>query len=274
MENSRKRKRETLEAEKCKNTHQAPSGYSSKDEEGDENEEAKGQTYSGPTECLQAIHAAFKSAPHVSFIGQYELDVDPLKTTKEEVRMVSYEIWRASGYKFRYENRTVKWLTAYQGIPRVHDNPKIATGYKTRYWCCQDEGQRQRSRPSQQEGAVPRDNVGMKRFACQSRLTITCKLATPEGGVSLKRTIRIAIEHHTAHVPYYDVSVPPGHNKVVDSNIIAQGEHLSAREKVVSEGLQNMLRILDHNNELASIDWYGHRIRYVDDAMTLLAVCN
>lgn len=63
-------------------------------------------------------------------------------------------------------------------------------------------------------------------------------------------------------------------DKVVDSNIIAQGEHLSAREKVVSEGLQNMLRILDHNNELASIDWYGHRIRYVDDAMTLLAVCN
>ncbi|KAF7426653.1 hypothetical protein PC9H_009022 [Pleurotus ostreatus] len=200
MENSRKRKREALDAEKYKHTHQAPLGYGGEDDEGDE--EGKEQAYEGPAECLQAIHSAFKSAPHVSFIGQYELDLDPLKTAKEEVRMVSHEIWQASGYKFR-----------------VHDNPKIATGYKTRYWCCQDEGRRQRSRPSQREGAVPRDNVGMKRFACRSRLIIACKLAAPKGGVSLKRTIRIAIEHHTVHVLYYDVSVPAEALDMVRENL-------------------------------------------------------
>ncbi|KAF7426587.1 hypothetical protein PC9H_008956 [Pleurotus ostreatus] len=140
MENSRKRKRETLEAEKCKNTHQAPSGYSSKDEEGDENEEAKGQTYSGPTECLQAIHAAFKSAPHVSFIGQYELDVDPLKTTKEEVRMVSYEIWRASGYKFRVSPESMI-------IPRLQLDTKLGTGVVRMKASASDQGQASKREP-------------------------------------------------------------------------------------------------------------------------------
>ena len=81
----------------------------------------------------------------------------------------------------------------------------MLTGHKTRYWCCQDQDRKQKARPSQWEGAKPRDTLGMHRYNCESRLNISCRDDNSEG----TRTIIIWLKHGERHTPYYDVALPP-----------------------------------------------------------------
>ena len=92
-------------------------------------------------------------------------------------------------------------------IIRIRDHYPLETGHKTRYWCCQDQDRKQKSRPSQREGAIHRDTLGMHRYNCKSNLNISCR--TNPRSKEKTYTITIWLEHHMRHTPYYDVSLPP-----------------------------------------------------------------
>ncbi|KAL0565472.1 hypothetical protein V5O48_016550 [Marasmius crinis-equi] len=83
----------------------------------------------------------------------------------------------------------------------VRDNKKLPTGWKMRYWCSQDCSWKNKSRkvtnPDDQ-----RDNLGMKRFNCKSRLVITMRT------VNARVEVFIRMQHNHAHLPYLDVAMP------------------------------------------------------------------
>jgi len=54
----------------------------------------------------------------------------------------------------------------------VKDNKTLKTGRRTRFWCSRDE-RKKKAKPSQKPSAKFRDYVGMKRYLCKSKLTIT-----------------------------------------------------------------------------------------------------
>ncbi|KAJ3978648.1 hypothetical protein F5890DRAFT_1655723 [Lentinula detonsa] len=81
----------------------------------------------------------------------------------------------------------------------------IATGYKTRLHYSQDIDTKKASKPRQGNNIIHRETVGMERFPCHGRLNVTLRSATALNP-SLKIVI-IRIEHHAAHVLYYDVSM-------------------------------------------------------------------
>ncbi|KAJ7217434.1 hypothetical protein C8J57DRAFT_1598609, partial [Mycena rebaudengoi] len=142
--------------------------------------------YTDSQELFTALRQAFHTTKDVEFHGTYHLAQDPLVSNKQRVQMTTYEIWKVTGYRFRVkENRTLK------------------KGHHTRLWCCQDANRKQKSRPSEREGAKPRDTLGMKRYLCQSSLNISC---CNDGS---KTAVRIRLHHHESHVHYYDVALPP-----------------------------------------------------------------
>ncbi|KAJ7661459.1 hypothetical protein DFH06DRAFT_1268903 [Mycena polygramma] len=106
---------------------------------------------------------------HVDFRGTYQTPEDPLITDKEHVQMTVHEIWKVTGYRFR-----------------VKENKAGETGHRTRLWCCQDADRKQKARPS-------------------SRL----RVSSLDGNVAGERKISISLQHHDAHVPYFDVAMPP-----------------------------------------------------------------
>ena len=60
--------------------------------------------------------------------------------------------------------------------------------------------------PSQKEGVVHRDTIGMHRYNCKSKLNIAyCTNTSGEKTYA----ITISLEHHLKHTPYYDVSLYP-----------------------------------------------------------------
>lgn len=90
------------------------------------------------------------------------------------------------------------------GYCSVKDNPKIQNGYKTRLWCSQDACRKRKSKPSQNPDAKHRDNLGMKRFDCRSKLMIS----SISGILANTRVITVRIEHHDRHMQYIDVDMP------------------------------------------------------------------
>ncbi|KII92985.1 hypothetical protein PLICRDRAFT_51294 [Plicaturopsis crispa FD-325 SS-3] len=134
--------------------------------------------YSDAQHLFTALQSCFK-AQNVFFHGRFVMPVDPLVTEKEHVQMMAHEVWKVTGYRFRY-------------------------GHKTRMWCCQDKGRKQQARPSQRPEAKHRDNLGMKRYNCRSRLHISCRKEKDMDSC----IITLHIEHHTTHNPYYDVTMP------------------------------------------------------------------
>jgi len=92
-------------------------------------------------------------------------------------------------------------------VTRVKENKALTTGHKTRYWCCQDQDRKQKSRPSQREGVKHRDTLGMHRYECKSKVNISCRRIVNHGNNT--RTVTIWLEHHKRHTAYYDVSLPP-----------------------------------------------------------------
>jgi hypothetical protein len=97
----------------------------------------------------------------------------------------------------------------------VKDNPKIQKGYRSRLWCCQDGGRKKKSKPSQNPDTKPRDNVGLQRFDCQSKLAVACMPGRYPG----TRLVTIHIEHHEKHKPYFDVEMPPEAVDIVRDNL-------------------------------------------------------
>lgn len=82
---------------------------------------------------------------------------------------------------------------------RVKDHPPIKNGYKTRFWCSQDEVHR--SKPSRR-ARPPRFSsagraVAKARFLCRSRLVISCR-----DSLNGFRIVMIRIHHHIAHERY------------------------------------------------------------------------
>ncbi|KAJ7209460.1 hypothetical protein C8J57DRAFT_1484274 [Mycena rebaudengoi] len=158
-------------------------------DDGEDEEDHNGHEatlYTDSQELFTALRQAFHTTKDVEFHGTYHLAQDPLVSNKQRVQMTTYEIWKVTGYRFRAkENRTLK------------------KGHHTRLWCCQDANRKQKSRPSEREGAKPRDTLGMKRYPCQSSLNISC---CNDGS---KTAVRIRLHHHESHVHYYDVALPP-----------------------------------------------------------------
>ncbi|KAJ7255899.1 hypothetical protein C8J57DRAFT_1235820 [Mycena rebaudengoi] len=63
---------------------------------------------------------------------------DPLVTPKERVQMVTAEIWKIGGYRFRKP-------TYY----RVKDHRKLKSRHRAHFWCSQDESHKKKSQSSQ-----------------------------------------------------------------------------------------------------------------------------
>lgn len=109
----------------------------------------------------------------------------------------------------------VQWTTLTHYYHRVKDNPKIKTGHKTRLWCCQDECRKKKAKPSQNPDVTLRDNVGIQRFNCRSKLIVTC-VRGPSPGT---RVVTIRMEHHEKHKQYFDVEMPPGAVDIIRDNL-------------------------------------------------------
>ena len=98
----------------------------------------------------------------------------------------------------------------------MKDTQILKAGQSIRYWCCQDENQKQQCRSSENEHAKHRDTVGMHRYGCQSKLTISCRTNPSREDTY---TITISLEHHMRHTPYYDVSLHPEAAALIRENL-------------------------------------------------------
>ncbi|KAJ3753952.1 hypothetical protein EV360DRAFT_74091 [Lentinula raphanica] len=151
--------------------------------------------------------ALFQSLKKVSkgedivFHGYYTMSSDPLISDKERVKIIIHEIWQVTGYRFT-----------------VHDHPKMATGFKTRLWCSQDSRRKKAPKPKDGESIKHRDNVGMQRFNCNSRLTVTSRLANVLDCST--KLVSVHLEHHHRHVPYYNVSMSPEAAQIIRENLV------------------------------------------------------
>ena len=118
------------------------------------------------------------------------------------------------------KNNSIYERKANNAWNRIKDHHLLETGHKTRYWCCQDVNRKQQSRPSQREGAIHRDTLGMLRYDCNSKLHISYR-ANLGSEHCEEKTFRITIwlEHHKNHTPYYDVSLPPEAAALIRENL-------------------------------------------------------
>lgn len=83
-----------------------------------------------------------------------------------------------------------------------------------RFFCSQTEEHRKKSKPSQCSDAKHRDNVGMKRYPCNGRLSITYRMK------KLGSTyIIINLHHHFKHVLYVDVSMLPEAMQMIEEQV-------------------------------------------------------
>jgi len=79
----------------------------------------------------------------------------------------------------------------------VHDNKVLKTGFRTRFFCSQAEEHKKNAKPSQRPDAKHRDTLGMKRYPCNGKLSITC--------------------HEKNH--YVDVSMPPEAMQMIEAQV-------------------------------------------------------
>jgi hypothetical protein len=60
------------------------------------------QKYSSGNLLFQDLQWNFQEKTSVDFFGKFEMKEDPLVSQKECVRMMAYETWKATGYRFVY----------------------------------------------------------------------------------------------------------------------------------------------------------------------------
>ncbi|KAH9038211.1 hypothetical protein EDB85DRAFT_2072802 [Lactarius pseudohatsudake] len=191
MQKKRKRKNSDegpphrpAEASNCDNLIEDPESDTS-----DDNKRNVPIVFQDHKAIMKQLKNVFKMSECLFFHGRYNRPLDPLISEKDYVKQTAYDIWKVTGYRFQ-----------------VKDNVILANGHKTRHWCCQDKDRKQRSRPSQKEGAKHRDTLGMRRYDCKSKLNISCRTNSSHG--EMTRTITIWLKHLMGHIPYYDVALP------------------------------------------------------------------
>jgi hypothetical protein len=164
----------------------------------DEEDAAVGDSklYSNPVALLSQMKASL--ANNGSFRGRYRLPHDPCVNHRERVRSSATEIWKTLQYRFT-----------------VHDHKALVSGWKSRFWCSQDARRKKKPKRSDKENAKPRDTLGMDRYNCQSRLTITSREIDTHG----TSEVFIRIQHHVAHKPYFDVSMPEKAAAIIRENL-------------------------------------------------------
>ncbi|KAJ6629647.1 hypothetical protein B0H10DRAFT_1764886, partial [Mycena sp. CBHHK59/15] len=144
----------------------------------------------------EALRADFKSGKAVDFHGTYDIAVDALVAPRDRVRMVAAEIWKIGGYRFT-------------------DHRKLKSGHRTHFWCSQDAAHKKKSKVSQNPDIRNRDNVGMKRYSCQSKLSISCQMKKD----SEELTVTVKLQHTGKHISYVDVSMPPAALDMIRDNV-------------------------------------------------------
>ncbi|KAJ6617161.1 hypothetical protein B0H10DRAFT_1948543 [Mycena sp. CBHHK59/15] len=127
-----------------------------------------------------ALRANFKAGDAVDFHGAYPIPTDPLVT------------------------------------PSVKDHKKLASGHRTRFWCSQDEARKKKSKASQNPDVCNRDNVGMKRYACGSKLTISCRTGKNDDE---QLYVTVVLKHAGKYVSYVDVLMPPEALDMIHENV-------------------------------------------------------
>ncbi|KAJ6610972.1 hypothetical protein B0H10DRAFT_1953458 [Mycena sp. CBHHK59/15] len=173
---------------------------------GEEDNDEAAETFSDAESFFEGLRTEFK-AGDVDFHGTYAVAVDPLVTPKERVQMVATEIWKISGHRF-----TCKKLTGRS----VKDHRKLKSGHRTRFWCSQDEARKKKSKSSQNPDVSNRDNVGMKRYTCQSKLAISCRTSRDNDD---ELNVTVQLKHAGKHINYTDVSMPQGALDMIRENV-------------------------------------------------------
>ncbi|KAF7378400.1 SWIM-type domain-containing protein [Mycena sanguinolenta] len=148
---------------------------------------------------FDSLQEDFKSGQSVDSHGTYNVAVDLLVTPKERVQMVAAEIWKITGYRF-----TVK------------DNGELKGGHRTRLWCCQNEARKKKSKASHDPNIRNRDNVGMKRYPCQSKLVISCRASRKDED---EMNVTVQLKHAQKHTSYTNVSMPQDALDMIRENV-------------------------------------------------------
>ncbi|KAF7350610.1 SWIM-type domain-containing protein [Mycena sanguinolenta] len=157
------------------------------------------ETFEDAESFCEALKDEFKNKKAVDFHGTYPILVDPMVSPRARVEMVAREVWTLSGFRF-----TVK------------DHRKLKSGHHTRYWCSQDENRKKKSKASQNPGIRNRDTLGMKRFPCHSKLSISCRVQKDNKDI-LDITVRV--KHAAKHVHYEDVALPAAALALIRDNV-------------------------------------------------------
>ncbi|KAF7358846.1 SWIM-type domain-containing protein [Mycena sanguinolenta] len=157
------------------------------------------ETFEDAESFCEALKDEFKNKKAVDFHGTYPILVDPMVSPRARVEMVAREVWTLSGFRF-----TVK------------DHRKLKSGHHTRYWCSQDENRKKKTKASQNPGIRNRDTLGMKRFPCHSKLSISCRVQKDNKDI-LDITVRV--KHAAKHVHYEDVALPAAALALIRDNV-------------------------------------------------------
>jgi hypothetical protein len=64
-------------------------------------------TFEDNDSIMKQLRKAFKKSERVFFHGCYNIPADPLISDKERVKMTAQDVWKVTGYRFRYEKLKV-----------------------------------------------------------------------------------------------------------------------------------------------------------------------
>ncbi|KAJ7220474.1 hypothetical protein GGX14DRAFT_674827 [Mycena pura] len=157
------------------------------------------EPFSDAESFYDTLKAEFKAGKGIDSHGTYPVPADALVSPRQRVQMVVTELWSISGYRF-----TVK------------DHKKLKSGHRTRLWCSQDEARKKKSKALQNPDIRNRDHLGMKRFSCGSKLSVSCRARRND-----ERTydVIVQLKHAGKHISYEDVSMPPEALDMVRDNV-------------------------------------------------------
>lgn len=104
-------------------------------------------------------------------------------------------------------------------LDSVHMHKSLVHGHKTQYWCCQDAKHKAKEHLSKKDDAKRRDYVGMVRYDCDSKLSISSR------DVGERTLIHVYLRHHKNHREYYDVQMPPAASDIIRDHLETATPH-------------------------------------------------
>ncbi|KAF7327328.1 hypothetical protein MKEN_00310300 [Mycena kentingensis (nom. inval.)] len=174
------------------------------------------RNYTSGEDLLAALKTMCIAGDEVDFSGSYLVPPADLGqvSDKQRVQMVTHEIWKSTGYRFTCVVVLSRRCSGSPGHLSVKDHPPTQHGYKTRLWCSQDQArQSSRSRDGPRTTKTG-EQFAKQRFACRSRLMITC-IADSSGVGGGARTMTVRFHHYLRHEAYVeeppDPSAPPSY---------------------------------------------------------------